>query len=485
MGKPWKRKKDRRDRNKPYYITYTTASGKRRTVVGCTDKAKSEEIQRKLEADVQLEIRGIIDPAHQRITDQSRRPAAEHVEEFLRELTNRRAQAHSKRYLSQVRARLTAVIDETGILALTDLSSERVSLFIAQLRGRELSGNTINEYIGTLKSFTRWCAQTSRLRIDPLSMLSKQNTSEIEKTRPRRALLADDVGSLLAAARMRPEYELRTIRRGKNAGKQVAKLRPRTLERAQAKGVERSLAYLLAIWTGLRRSELAALEWRDIRLDTHPAQILLRAVTTKSKRADSIALHPQIAQALRDYRPENAQQEDRVLVTVPGMKVLKADLLMAGISFKTDAGRVDLHSLRTSLGTYLSAHGVPLRLAQAHLRHTDPRLTANIYTDERSLPVAAAIIELPSFPTEPAPARNPLRMTGTDPTVCKPRAAHAQRAQRSIEQESSTACSDNGTDDERKTQTPLDGPEKGGATEHEEASKRVMGFEPTTFTLAT
>ena len=69
------------------------------------------------------------------------------------------------------------------------------------------------------------------------------------------------------------------------------------LEKATREGVNRRLAYLLAVWSGLRRSELAALTWGDVDLDVLPAKIRLRAETTKSKRADSIALHPQVVDA--------------------------------------------------------------------------------------------------------------------------------------------------------------------------------------------
>jgi integrase len=44
---------------------------------------------------------------------------------------------------------------------------------------------------------------------------------------------------------------------------------------------------------------------------------------------------------------------------------------------------VDFHSLRVSLGTMLAANGVTPRAAQALMRHTDPRLTAGVYTDEK------------------------------------------------------------------------------------------------------
>lgn len=82
------------------------------------------------------------------------------------------------------------------------------------------------------------------------------------------------------------------------------------------------------------------------------------------------------------------------------MKMLKADLKAARVEFNTEAGLADLHAMRKALGTMLATHGVGQRIAQSHLRHTDPRLTANIYTDESILPVAASLATLPRLETK-------------------------------------------------------------------------------------
>jgi len=84
---------------------------------------------------------------------------------------------------------------------------------------------------------------------------------------------------------------------------------------------------------------------------------------------------------------------------------LRADLALAGIPDKDQAGRyVDFHSLRVSLGTMLAANGVTPRAAQALMRHTDPRLTAGVYADEKLLPLAAELLTVPSIPTSGAMA---------------------------------------------------------------------------------
>jgi len=186
----------------------------------------------------------------------------------------------------------------------------------------------------------------------------------------------------------------------------VAKVAERVATKARRKGRERRLVYTLAVWTGLRRGEIKQLTWGDIELDTVPGHIHLRAQTTKSKRADSLSIYPQLCDALRAWRAENRPVSGGeeggpayVVGTVPDMKCLRADLALAGIPDKDQAGRyVDFHSLRVSLSTLLAAHKVSPRAAQALMRHSDPRLTASVYTDEKLLPLAAELGSVPAIP---------------------------------------------------------------------------------------
>lgn len=75
------------------------------------------------------------------------------------------------------------------------------------------------------------------------------------------------------------------------------------------------------------------------------------------------------------------------------------------VASKTDdRGRaVDIHALRHTFGTHLCRAGIPLRTAQAEIRHSDPSLTANAYTDPRLLDVAGAVEKLTALG---APAKN-------------------------------------------------------------------------------
>jgi len=115
------------------------------------------------------------------------------------------------------------------------------------------------------------------------------------------------------------------------------------------------------------------------------------------------------------------------------IRVFDRDLVAAGIARRVKIGRkwhvdkrdergrtVDVHALRTTFGTLLSKGGVPLRTAQAAMRHSDPKLTANVYTDPKLLDVHGALDALPLLPldattttTEPA-VESATLATGTE-----------------------------------------------------------------------
>src|SRR5262249_8016800 len=104
-------------------------------------------------------------------------------------------------------------------------------------------------------------------------------------------------------------------------------------------------------------------------------------------------------QARRRGEPSPARlPAETPVFTVPAglVRIFDRDLKAAGIPKRDDRGRtLDVHALRTTFGTLLSKGGVPLRTAQAALRHSDPGLTANVYTDPKLLDVHGALDALP------------------------------------------------------------------------------------------
>ena len=96
------------------------------------------------------------------------------------------------------------------------------------------------------------------------------------------------------------------------------------------------------------------------------------------------------------------------------------DLKAAGIAKIDDRGRtIDVHALRHTFGTLLSAAGVAPRVAQAAMRHSSIDLTMNVYTDPRLLDLAGAVEALPVLPLS-APSADAAQATGTDDRLPHP-----------------------------------------------------------------
>jgi integrase len=402
----------RRGGNKRYSISWFDAeTDKWRERTGYTDKGLSLREGERLELESAKRAAGEIDP----LAEHRKRPIREHLTDFIAKVT---AGNRNSRYVLQVENRIVRIIEGTEAALLHQLDPVKIESFLSELRIREtaLSGITHNEYISSIKAFTKWGVKAQRLAVDPLASLSLIERRAIVTAHPRRALTVEEIGKLLDSAARRPIYELQLIRRGKNRGQLLAEVRTESIAKATRIGANRRLAYLLAVWTGLRRSELKSLLWSDIDFGTLPVRIRLRAETTKSRRADTLAIHPQLEQELRAIRPADSAEDAPVLFGVPGMKALVGDLKFARIDPGTRAmGFVDFHSLRKSLSTMMAAAGMSQRARQAHMRHTDPRLTESTYMDERLLPIAAELSKLPPIPGVDDAAPRSLPMTGTDP----------------------------------------------------------------------
>ncbi len=137
----------------------------------------------------------------------------------------------------------------------------------------------------------------------------------------------------------------------------------------------------------------------DIHFEAAKPFINVRASTTKNHKQAVIALHMDVKDEIAALVRQLPAGEKRIFAhLMPNMDRFRADLKAAGIEFIDAKGlRADFHSLRHTLATNLAKAGTAPRVAMEIMRHSDMRLTAKTYTDAGLLPIADAVLNLPSL----------------------------------------------------------------------------------------
>ena len=265
-------------------------------------------------------------------------------------------------YIFDLKNRVRRLIKECHWTLLKEVSSDS---FLAWRARQTLAPKTLNEYSASARSLFNWMTKHGRIDRNPLAQVQKVQSNG-KQLRPRRAFTREEFQRLLSEA-----------------------------------GPRRAL-YLTAVFTGLRRGELAALEWDDVDLDAERPFLKARASTTKNRKEAVIGLHKDVVAELRLMQPRRAAPNRRVFESLmPRIKRFKADLKRANVDYINARGqRADFHSLRYTLATNLALVGTPPRIAMEIMRHSDMRLTAKTYTDAGLLAVWDKVANLPSF-TDP------------------------------------------------------------------------------------
>jgi integrase len=109
----------------------------------------------------------------------------------------------------------------------------------------------------------------------------------------------------------------------------------------------------------LRRGELSKLEWGDLHLDVGKAVALVRAGTTKDRKAATVELGPQLVAELKRLHSPGMPSNGLVLAgRMPTTKQMREHLAVAGIAYVDAQGRrLDFHALRMTFDTNLRIPG--------------------------------------------------------------------------------------------------------------------------------
>jgi integrase len=395
---------------------------------GCRTEDAARQVLADLERRAERVRAGLISPAEARTAEHLAKPIGEHVAAYL---TSLEASGASPKHVAESRRVLEAVLAGCGFPTLAAFDRATVEHWLNERRKAGTSARTRNIDLTRLIAFANWLIANGRLLTNPFNGIPKALESA-DTRRRRRAMPEAELVQLLDVARRRPLLEALTVRKGKRKGEAYANVRPEVRERLDLLGRERALMYKTLVLSGLRRNELASLTVAQLKLNATTPHVELEAADEKNREGNAVVIRPDLAADLRSWLDDmlarhqsEAREHGRPIpARLPGetrlfvvpeklVRILNRDLKLAGIPKRDERGRtLDVHALRHTFGTLLSRGGVPLRTAQAAMRHGDPSLTANVYTDPKLLDVAGALDALPSLPLAGNPSER-ARATGT------------------------------------------------------------------------
>ena len=295
--------------------------------LGTSDKQVAERRRAERLREKQHERDGLILPKPLR--EAAQKAISEHLDDFLGDMERL---GKSGKYLANLKFRVGALICGCRWCTVKDVTADS---FQTWRRGQtELAPKTANDYLEAARCFFNWLIKNGRVQANPLASVEKVRTDGRE-TRQRRAFTDEEMKALLSTAG------------------------------------ERKPIYLMAVHTGLRRSELAALTWGDVRLDAVTPFVQVRASTTKNGKPAAMRLHPEVVAALAEIRG-GSQPDELVFKRFPRIERFCRDVKKAGVSYKDGSGQfADFHSLRKTFCTNLAKAGVPSRIAMTLMRHSD------------------------------------------------------------------------------------------------------------------
>ena len=396
MASIYKRKQDKGKKRACWYIGYDDHTGKRRTKKGFTDRAMTERLAAELEENARL-IRNGLKP-------RPRKDGVEAMEDLLSEFEKHlKHRDITAARVQEVIARVRRAMDGCHVRRVTDIDSSSVEAYLSLLRSEGMSKQTSNHYVKALRQFGNWLIKTRRAEINHFNEVPLLNV-QTDRRHHRRPLTHEELSRLVAAAEHEKPIE-------------------------SIEGPDRAMMYVLSAWTGYRKAEIGSLTLRSLQLETEQPSVTINAEFSKRRQQETQVLHPSVVERLQEWLAIKKPAPNELLFPVsrkvPGgierktAKMMRHDLAAARkiwieeatseeeksvreesdfLAYQSHDGRfADFHANRHTFITNLARAGVSPKTAQTLARHSDIRLTMNVYTHTDLAEKAEAVSRLPGL----------------------------------------------------------------------------------------
>lgn len=190
------------------------------------------------------------------------------------------------------------------------------------------------------------------------------------------------------------------------------------LEIAKKKNIKTYALLATALYTGIRRGELLALEWSDIdfknsRIKINKQVYKQEKSTTKSNTSRYVDIPANLISILQEYKKQQVIMSKIVFCNSIGKYMHPSTLernyfyatlklLNKGLS-EDENIKIRFHDLRHTYATFLLSNGVPIKYVQEQLGHSSAEMTLDVYASY-----------MPSVKFEALNILNKLQTTKTD-----------------------------------------------------------------------
>lgn len=190
------------------------------------DKSAAQTLLAEHVRKAEMRLAGLVDP----YDEYQHKPLSDHIDDYERHL---KAKGNTPKHATQSAQRIRKLMTGCKYKRLSDIDASKVEDWLdkRQRSHSRFSAQTRNFYMDAAKYFGNWLVKRKRIKSNPLSDLERVSV-DVDRRHDRRALTDDEFALLVLAA---------------SNGRKIEGL----------SGPDRAMLYVLAAWTGYRRSELA------------------------------------------------------------------------------------------------------------------------------------------------------------------------------------------------------------------------------------
>ncbi len=292
---------------------------------------------------------------------------------------NLESEDRNPRYVRESIRQIRAFASFAKVATIPSIALPDVERFLARIRTKR-SVKTRDHHAGALRAFGRWLERTGRWDRDPFHQL-RVRTPKRDKHRVYRRVgfRFEEAEQLVEAAWARFEEERVLGGTPTHDGGEAVR--------------DRQVLYWFTLTTGFRANECASIYWEDLTLTGNKPCVRLAGQFTKNGDDALVPLQDFVAQALRNMRTRRSKlqmerlagpvRETDPVFRVPSKiaEIVRKDAAHAGLTPQRSATtrRVDFHGLRKSCARILIELNVHPKIIQQVLRHSDIRLTMDLY----------------------------------------------------------------------------------------------------------